>query len=542
MRTSSPLPRVVAGSLLKRSEHLKRWNDRQVALTPPATAGGAALLTWTGGLRPGSMPLDGACDASVSQDTLTIRREGRQLELRASTGAEPSLASWDAVIAVATRGHTGWLQKQSGGYTQLRHAPAGNVLKKWDRRWFWLIGPELFYYLSERDLEGPATGSLDLTGATVDLGEDRTLRVHTAVRILTLRASDDATCAAWRLALSFATAMPRPPHEDEDHLGERSDGSGVEGLSNADGALVAVFSLGLCVAVYSITSLHADPALVGAAACVALLLLAATRARALADCLRRWCGPPVPRRVSLRVRQGRGWLGAADRGRDFPAPHQRLVEEVDELRDKVGDGLIKKGFTQIEAILDAEVRKAVEKEIFSDPWAPAALGRVLSSAWDGVWPRFIAALRENYLIDHGSSFDRIIRRRLIRLVEPTQWPPAPPAWPNLPRWLRCRLLYAVYPADRTWWYVVQTPKLLPFFLLAVAGPLVLEEASLVWTLMLYLQRESNPQSPDSAQPADQNPGDYERSRCRCIIDRHDDYQLLNYLVWVPPARFGLTIS
>jgi hypothetical protein len=199
---------------------------------------------------------------------------------------------------------------------------------------------------------------------------------------------------------------------------------------------------------------------------------------------------PLPRMPDVKMpsvqflnRRAEGGQPSADKGgssnkvADKMASVGRAVVDVpiDTLvsaRRGMHDSEIRLGFEATEKMLNVVVKDAVRTEIRADPWAPACIEDVFMSAWEAMWPEIMAAVRDDYMLSHGSaSHDGWLGEEMKKELDVTQWPPVPPVCPNPFRWLGARLLYALFPADKTAWYVVTHPLLLTLNLLAIFGPL-----------------------------------------------------------------------
>ena len=154
---------------------------------------------------------------------------------------------------------------------------------------------------------------------------------------------------------------------------------------------------------------------------------------------------------------------------------------------------------------------AVHKALRADPWQPRALQTAFDKAWDVAWPQIMQMLKDDYLMDHGPSSAAVdgVELGKRRELDLSTWPPPPPllggglAQPV--SWLRCRLLYALFPADRTIWYLRFRPELALLFVLAFVGPFGIKNA--LW-LLLFLW-----------------------------IDRDDEYQVINYVLMLKVVIF-----
>ena len=115
--------------------------------------------------------------------------------------------------------HTGYVWKKSGG----KHRSAlglnlGNRLDKWDRRYFECRADGTLFWLKSAG-EADPLGQIDLrAGASVYAlpNEPRSFVVHTAERLLTIRAADTHERTSWVRALMAAGCLAGPGLLDDD--------------------------------------------------------------------------------------------------------------------------------------------------------------------------------------------------------------------------------------------------------------------------------------------------------------------------------------
>ena len=187
-----------------------------------------------------------------------------------------------------------------------------------------------------------------------------------------------------------------------------------------------------------------------------------------------------------------------------------LRAALGDLGARVHDGAIEEGFSKVESVLDSVVKTSVQELIHSDPWAPRKLVGLFEAFWDATWPQIIKAVRDDYLFNHGSmTRGRHMSQAVTQkeILDPEMWPPPPPPCPNPFGWFSCRVLYALFPSDKTLWYAVRHPVLLPILLIFVVGPFLVDELCIVWMLLL------------------------------ACIDRTNEYQLVNYILWLKVLVF-----
>ena len=122
-------------------------------------------------------------------------------------------------------GCRGWLEKQSGGKSG---ASVGNLVNKWDRRYFVLADGVLRYFAKSTSAaaEGEPLGEVDcteaLTESEVDLARNFCFTVVTERRSLRLRAADRGAMGEWLAALARACrsgAVSARPSAGAEQLG-----------------------------------------------------------------------------------------------------------------------------------------------------------------------------------------------------------------------------------------------------------------------------------------------------------------------------------
>ena len=94
-------PATLQGILLKRSDHLGHWRERQAAVCPAPHSAGAGTLRWHGGAQPGSILLDEICQLRVIGDHLVVRRHSEELHFRALSGGH-SITDWRRACEAAS--------------------------------------------------------------------------------------------------------------------------------------------------------------------------------------------------------------------------------------------------------------------------------------------------------------------------------------------------------------------------------------------------------------------------------------------------------
>lgn len=144
----------------------------------------------------------------------------------------------------------GWLLKRSGGKDQKKSI--GNVLAKWDKRYFALPGgtSKLLYYKTERDAERgkAANGELNIEGCRVerilDAGGESApdswpvmFSIDTDDRVLTLRTDSGDTLRLWVAAIVAAGGSAAP------NIGQEQASLGGRLMMSASGKLTTSSNL-----------------------------------------------------------------------------------------------------------------------------------------------------------------------------------------------------------------------------------------------------------------------------------------------------------
>jgi hypothetical protein len=92
-------PNPLAGPVLKRSDHLFQWNQREALVMPPPEGESWGWLSWRGGANDGRIPLDEGCALQLRDSVLVVRNalQKKEAQFRAApTG--PPLNEWVEVI------------------------------------------------------------------------------------------------------------------------------------------------------------------------------------------------------------------------------------------------------------------------------------------------------------------------------------------------------------------------------------------------------------------------------------------------------------
>mmetsp|Transcript_7910 Transcript_7910/g.18555 ORF Transcript_7910/g.18555 Transcript_7910/m.18555 type:complete len:591 (-) Transcript_7910:231-2003(-) len=90
------------------------------------------------------------------------------------------------------------------------------------------------------------------------------------------------------------------------------------------------------------------------------------------------------------------------------------------------------------------VESSLRGEVNDDPWMPKGANDQMI-AWVEA---FLKELNLRLDKDQDETNDTTFQKEMHKLVMIENWPPPPPRWPNPAWWARCRILYALSPADR----------------------------------------------------------------------------------------------
>lgn len=103
--------------------------------------------------------------------------------------------------------------------------------------------------------------------------------------------------------------------------------------------------------------------------------------------------------------------------------------------------------------------------------------------------------------DQDETSDANFQKEMRELVKIKNWPPPPPRWPNLAWWARCRVLYALSPADRdsTYTSVVKAGRWMALLYLLLWTPFGI--SSVAWLVYLL-----------------------------CVLTVDDEYQLFTFML------------
>lgn len=164
---------------------------------------------------------------------------------------------------------------------------------------------------------------------------------------------------------------------------------------------------------------------------------------------------------------------------------QGKLEAVDEKRQgvkaKAGgvvQGVKNKAKTKV---LETALHKAgVEllQALTKDKWMPQPVHQSITNMFRSVWPEVEAVLFDLLYETMDSSQPKKDKKDKKR-----PWPAAPPSKREQPlRWFRARVVYAIFPADATFWHKVRQPDLLLFLVLLVVPYFGI--ATLMWLILL----------------------------------------------------------
>tara|TARA_B110001452_G_scaffold74498_1_gene60365 strand:+ start:1081 stop:2592 length:1512 start_codon:yes stop_codon:yes gene_type:complete len=123
------------------------------------------------------------------------------------------------------------------------------------------------------------------------------------------------------------------------------------------------------------------------------------------------------------------------------------------------------------------IERAIHQQVKADPWMPKQLERTVDDGLRHVWPSVVEAIKESFLEEHNNELHHARKHEQHDLAS---WPLPPPAW-HLPHWMRAKMLYTLFPADKSMWWQLRQP-MLPLLLLMLLFPYGVGEV--VWLVLL----------------------------------------------------------
>lgn len=131
-------------------------------------------------------------------------------------------------------------------------------------------------------------------------------------------------------------------------------------------------------------------------------------------------------------------------------------------------------------VLETALHKAGQEilhTLIKDKWMPQPVNQAITNTFRSVWPEVESVLFD-LLCD---KIDSAAPKKSKKDKRP--WPTAPPDWRKQPlRWFRARMVYAMFPADATFWYKARQPGMLLFLVLLVIPCFGI--ATIMWLILL----------------------------------------------------------
>ena len=137
-------------------------------------------------------------------------------------------------------------------------------------------------------------------------------------------------------------------------------------------------------------------------------------------------------------------------------------------------------FDAFESNINGMVGTVIKDAVDLDPWMPKAVQAGVEKSWEVLWEEIVDAMRDDWMKNNAGDDHSAQHQALFDL---STWPPAPSFCPNVLRTLRARVLYALFPADKSIWYIVQQPLAI-FLMLLLVAPFGI--STVMWMLLLLL--------------------------------------------------------
>ena len=155
---------------------------------------------------------------------------------------------------------------------------------------------------------------------------------------------------------------------------------------------------------------------------------------------------------------------------------EQLHEKSQVVRAKAG-GLVQGVKTKV---LEKALHKAGQEILHmltKDKWMPQAVNQAITNTFRSVWPEVECVLFDLLCDKVDSAAPKKSK------IDKRPWPTAPPDWRKQPlRWFRARMIYAMFPADATFWYKARQPGMLLFLVLLVIPYFGI--ATIMWLILL----------------------------------------------------------
>jgi hypothetical protein len=137
-------------------------------------------------------------------------------------------------------------------------------------------------------------------------------------------------------------------------------------------------------------------------------------------------------------------------------------------------------FDAFESNINGMVGTVIKDAVDLDPWMPKAVQAGVEKSWEVLWVEIVDAMRDDWMKNNAGDDHSAQHQALFDL---STWPPAPSYCPNVLRTLRARVLYALFPADKSIWYIVQQPLAI-FLMFLLVAPFGI--STVMWMLLLLL--------------------------------------------------------
>ena len=148
--------------------------------------------------------------------------------------------------------------------------------------------------------------------------------------------------------------------------------------------------------------------------------------------------------------------------------------------DRVQHFVSERRFDAFENNVNGMVGTVIKDAVHLDPWMPKAVQAGVEKSWEVLWGEIVDAMRDDWMKNNAGDDHSAQHEALFDL---STWPPAPPFCPNVLSTLRARVLYALFPADKSIWYIVQQPLAI-FLMFLLVAPFGI--STVMWVLLLLL--------------------------------------------------------
>ena len=152
--------------------------------------------------------------------------------------------------------------------------------------------------------------------------------------------------------------------------------------------------------------------------------------------------------------------------------------------------------SSIQCVKTKVLKKALHKAgqeilhmLTKDKWMPQPVNQAITNTFRSVWPEVESVLSDLLCDKVDSAAPKKSK------IDKRPWPTAPPDWRKQPlRWFRARMIYAMFPADATFWYKARQPGMLLFLVLLVIPYFGI--ATIMWLILLvFIDWDCDPPPP-----------------------------------------------